>query len=172
MSRAQPPPTTPRPEPAPARPHKPLPTGVATWLIDGFNVLHAGFFEERTRTQWWTAEHRNRLVERLRGFNLAADAVWVVFDGSRTPPNDDSDESDKTTTDTLLHQVFAPSADDWLVRRVRESADPGTVAVVTGDRAVANRVRHHHACVVSPRDFLAHCGDSGSEAELTGDARL
>ena len=172
MSRAAAPPPTPRRDPALATPPTPLPTGVATWLIDGFNVLHAGFFEKRKRTQWWTAEHRDRLIEEIRQFALPAEALWIVFDGPRAPSTDDPRELDRTAADSLLHLVFASCADDWLIRRVREAGDPSTVAVVTGDRAVANRARHHHAYVVSPRDFLAHCGTCGSNGELTGDAPL
>ncbi|MCC6640845.1 MAG: NYN domain-containing protein, partial [Deltaproteobacteria bacterium] len=55
--------------------------------------------------------------------------------------------------------VFAPSADDWLVRRVRTAEAPERIAVVTGDRQVQGRVRHAGGRIVSPRAFLARCPD-------------
>jgi rRNA-processing protein FCF1 len=56
-----------------------------------------------------------------------------------------------------LVPVFAPSADDWLLARVREEDDPTRVVVVTADRKVAGRARQRGARVVSPRDFLERC---------------
>jgi hypothetical protein len=57
-----------------------------------------------------------------------------------------------------VQAVFVPSADDWLVARVREAADPQRVRVVTADRRLAARVRHHGGRVVSPAAFLGRCG--------------
>jgi hypothetical protein len=53
--------------------------------------------------------------------------------------------------------VFAPSADDWLVDRVRRDAAPERLVVVTADRSLAGRVRHHGARVMSPGEFLGRC---------------
>jgi rRNA-processing protein FCF1 len=53
--------------------------------------------------------------------------------------------------------VFAPSADDWLLREVRSAENPSRVVVVTADRSLGDRARHAGASVVSPRDFLARC---------------
>ena len=72
--------------------------------------------------------------------------VWVVFDGSRPVREEGAGR---------LHAVFAPSADDWLVRRVKAAEQPGRVVVVTADRSLANRARHHGAVVLKPGDFLA-----------------
>ena len=57
-----------------------------------------------------------------------------------------------------LHVVFARSADDWLVKRVRAAGEP--VCVVTSDRQLADRARRRGAEVVSPRRFLARCGQA------------
>ena len=55
--------------------------------------------------------------------------------------------------------VFAKDADDWLLKTMRAAADPGGVAIVTGDRPVKDRARRFGAHVVSPREWLARCGD-------------
>lgn len=120
------------------------------WLLDGFNVLHAGLLGDPERREWWTAPNRERLLERAGAFCEPHTEIWVVFDGSR-PAEESGDES-------RVRTVFAPSADDWIVKRVRAVADPAAVAVVTGDHQVGGRVRHRGAHVVSPRRFLARCG--------------
>jgi hypothetical protein len=120
------------------------------WLVDGFNVLHAGVLHGRDRAQWWTAPRREQLVALAQRFDDAAAEIWIVFDGSY------ADEPAEAAAGRV-RQVFAPSADDWLLKQVRASDAPGCLAVVTADRAVADRARHRGAQVVAPRSFLARC---------------
>ena len=117
------------------------------WLIDGFNVLHAGVLRGRDRHEWWTQPRRDALLRVVASFDEPAAEVLVVFDG-REPPGEEN----------AANVVFAPSADDWLLDRVRAAAEPARLVVVTGDRQLADRVRHRGARVVSPRQFLARCG--------------
>lgn len=61
----------------------------------------------------------------------------------------------------MLH--FAPSADDWIVKRVRaeqDGPDAARIAVVSGDRRLTGRAGHYGAAVVSPRLFIRHCQGS------------
>jgi hypothetical protein len=88
------------------------------------------------------------LLERVSGFDADAE-VWIVFDG----PDDSGAEAELPGP----RCVFAASADDWLVDRVRRSEDPAAIAVVTADRQVAGRARGRGARIVSPKDFLARC---------------
>ena len=118
------------------------------WLVDGYNVLHAGVLGGRDRSQWWTGSRRRELLERVAGFDTDAE-IWIVFDG----PDDPGAASESPG----VHCVFAVSADDWLVDRVRKAEDPSEIAVVTADRQVAGRARGKGAQVVSPKDFLARC---------------
>jgi predicted RNA-binding protein with PIN domain len=120
-----------------------------TWLIDGFNVLHAGLLGGRDRSKWWTESKRQELLARVASFEDTDAELWIVFDGRREAP--ESPDGSRT------HCVFAPSADTWLVERVRDAADPATTVVVTADRQVAGRAHSRGAQVVSPRDFLARC---------------
>ncbi len=120
------------------------------WLVDGYNVLHAAVLGGRDRSQWWTESRRRELLERVSGFDADADTeIWIVFDG----PDDPEAEAEPLGP----HCVFAASADDWLVDRVRRAEDPAEIAVVTADRRVAGRARGRGAHIVSPKDFLARC---------------
>jgi predicted RNA-binding protein with PIN domain len=119
------------------------------WLVDGFNALHVAVLRGRERAAWWAREGREQILARVRGFDDPSAEIWVVFDGSRPAAVGDGD------AERGLRVVFAPSADEWMIRRVRET--PG-VAVVTADRRLAARARARGAKVVSPRDFLARCG--------------
>jgi hypothetical protein len=124
------------------------------WLVDGFNVVSVGLLRERgqgeERQGWWRRENREALVERARGFDDPAAEVWIVFDGADPGGNEAGAGATPRT-------VFARSADDWLIDRVRAAEDPGQLRVVTADRRLANRVRARGAEVVSPGDFLGRC---------------
>ena len=131
------------------------------WLVDGFNVLHAGVLAGRDRAGWWRAESQLRLLRRVARFDAADAEVWVVFDAA----HERSERCEPLAASPRTKLVFAPSADDWLVRRVRQADEPERLAVVTGDRQVQGRVRHAGARVISPRAFLARCpGDDPASA--------
>jgi predicted RNA-binding protein with PIN domain len=119
------------------------------WLVDGYNVLHAGVLGGRDRSEWWTGARRRELLERASGFDDDGAEVWIVFDGPDDPGPEDEPRGP--------HCVFAASADDWLVDRVRKAEDPSVIAVVTADRQVAGRARGRGARIVTPTDFLARC---------------
>jgi predicted RNA-binding protein with PIN domain len=120
------------------------------WLVDGFNVLHAGVLRGNDRRGWWREEARARLLARVAAFEDAAAELWVVFDGPG--PGAEAERASERP-----RVVFAPSADEWLLGAVRETDEPASVVVVTADRQLADRARHRGARVVSPRTFLARC---------------
>lgn len=122
------------------------------WLVDGFNVLHAGVLRGNDRRGWWREEARARLLARVAAFDDAAAELWVVFDGAG--PGGEAERASERP-----RVVFAPSADEWLLGAVRETP-PGSVVVVTADRQLADRARHRGARIVSPRAFLARCAAS------------
>jgi predicted RNA-binding protein with PIN domain len=123
------------------------------WLVDGYNVLHAGLLHRQDRGRFWSRPHRERLRARVECFQGSADEVWIVFDG--TDPGDEP--AGRTASGARVRTVYAPSADDWLVKRVRGAERPDELAVVTADRQVAGRAQHRGARVVPPRRFLARC---------------
>ena len=123
------------------------------WLVDGFNVVSVALLRDQGRMHeregFWRRENREALVARARAFDDPSAEVWIVFDGA------DADGNDEHATPKT---VFAPSADEWLLERVRADATPERVTVVTADRRLENRVRSRGARVVSPGDFLNRCG--------------
>ena len=118
------------------------------WLVDGFNVVQVALLGGRDRAAWWRAERRQELLEHATGLTVSGACVEVVFDGAR-PGLEAQGPGPR--------QIFAESADAWLVARVRSSPHPGRIAVVTADRSLAGRVRHHGALVVGPGEFLRRC---------------
>jgi hypothetical protein len=134
----------------PSAPMESAPPEPTLWLVDGFNVLHAGVLRGRDRAEWWSARRRGELVALAERFEDEAAEIWIVFDGK-------GPAEPAVVPSGRVRQVFAPSADDWLLATVRESAAPGCLAVVTADRAVAARARHRGAQVVGPRSVLARC---------------
>ncbi len=143
---------------------RPWPTEPASWLIDGYNVLHAGMLPREDRAQWWTRHHRNRLTQRAARLEANAREIWVAFDGAdegeRTPDPATPGTSAVLETNagaTPVRVFFARSADAWILERVRQATRPNEVVVVTADRKVADKARHRGAQVVSPRAFLDHC---------------
>jgi predicted RNA-binding protein with PIN domain len=119
------------------------------WLVDGFNVVQRTLLGGRERDAWWTERRRAELLERAARFDDAAAEIWVVFDGHGT----ERDEGEAPGP----RRVFAPSADDWLLARVRGAEDPAQIAVVTADRQLARRARRRGARVVGPGEFLRRC---------------
>jgi predicted RNA-binding protein with PIN domain len=123
------------------------PAAPAVWLVDGFNVLCAGVLRGRERSAFWSEASRQKLLERVARFEDADARVIVVFDGAQPP-----DAAPRERPET----IFASSADDWIVARLRQASDE-RVTVVTADRQLAGRARHRGAEVVSPLRFLARC---------------
>ena len=139
------------------------------WLIDGYNELQAGVLRGRDRRGWWTASVQSRLIAIADTFEDPTAEIIVVFDATKAA----SPRAAEPSPPSRLRLVYAPSADDWLVRHVRSSGEPGRIAVVTADRQVQGRARHGGASVGSPLAFLARCkrdaGDPLKEAR-SGDA--
>ncbi len=135
------------------------------WLVDGYNVLHSVLLggQARSGDKEWGRANRDRLIERIRGFEALGlgpasnspllengpCSAFVVFDGNQPTSEEDQEAP--------LRIIFAPSADDWIVRQVRHASQPSDLVVVSADRQLTERCRHAGARVVSPRDFMARC---------------
>jgi predicted RNA-binding protein with PIN domain len=115
------------------------------WLVDGMNVVGS------IPDGWWRDRRGAiaRLVGRLAEFqSQSGEPVSVVFDGEPF-------ELDGGDVDV----AFAPTrgrnaADDEIARRVEADGVPATLRVVTSDRELCERVRHHGAEVVTAGAFL------------------
>jgi hypothetical protein len=75
--------------------------------------------------------------------------VWVVFVGP--------DVREASEREAGPRVVFAPSADEWVVARIRAEPDPARLTVVTADRRLADRSRRRGVRIVRPLEFLARC---------------
>src|SRR5512145_2461865 len=100
--------------------------GIAEWLVDGFNVLHAGLLRGRDRKAWWNEERRRLVVERAEQLAARGERVCVVFDGAR--PALAETEPSAAERASAVRVVFARDADEWILKTMRAAADPGAVA--------------------------------------------
>jgi predicted RNA-binding protein with PIN domain len=115
------------------------------WVVDGMNVVGS------IPDGWWRDRQgaMRRLAEDLAAFaERSGEQVTVVFDGKPFPVDA-----------TPVRVTFAPqggrnAADDVIERVVGADASPGSIAVVTSDRDLAERVRAHGAEVVPARAFI------------------
>ncbi len=137
----------------------PLPAGQDVWLVDGFNLLHASVLRGRDRAGWWQAPARARVLALVESVAPPAATIRVVFDGDR-PASEASEEPL-----ARIQTVFAPSADDWIVRTVRTTPAPDRVTVVTSDRQLAARARHAGSRVLSSGEFARTGSDGPGQPE-------
>ena len=118
------------------------------WLIDGMNVIG-------TRPDaWWRDRHRAMvsLVDLLeRWAARTGEDVTVVFEQPPRPP----------IHSTVIVVAHAPkpkrdSADDEIIRLLREATEPGLVRVVTSDSWLGDRARVAGATVEAASAFRSH----------------
>ena len=119
------------------------------WLVDGYNVIHVTLLGGSERKEWWKAPIRDKLIERSAHLPSEQGTVWLIFDGTHPAPTGSEQPPH-------LQTVFAASADEWIVQRIKASPEVDRI-VVTADRALSGRCRHWGARVVSPGEFIAAC---------------
>jgi predicted RNA-binding protein with PIN domain len=115
------------------------------WIVDGMNVIG-------TRPDgWWQDRHAAmvRLVKMLEQWAASdGEHVTVVFEQPPRPP----------IRSTVIEIAHAPrartdSADDEIVRLIKQDAQPALVRVVTSDRWLVDRVHATGATVHSADGF-------------------
>jgi len=105
------------------------------WIVDGNNVMGA------RPDGWWRdrAAAAARLAQQVDAFaRTDGEPVVLFFDGRVRDLG--------LPGDTPLETAFAPrpgpdAADHAIAERVERDGDPGSICVVTSDRALAARVR-------------------------------
>jgi predicted RNA-binding protein with PIN domain len=124
------------------------------FLIDGYNLLHAGWpaYARHARARAWP-RLRQLVLDRLRDRHGAAAAdVTVVFD-ARHAPRDAEPVEDRPG----LHVRFAvgyPSADDLIEELIRTDAAPAGLTVVSDDRRLRDAARRRGCTVARCLDYL------------------
>jgi len=121
------------------------------FLVDGMNVIGS------RPDNWWRDRDgaMARLVDLLERFVAATgDDVTVVFERRPRPP----------LSSPLVEIAHAPkprrdAADDEILRRLREDADPHGVTVVTSDRMLADLAHGLGARVEPSARFRDRLGD-------------
>ena len=125
---------------------------MAEWIVDGNNVM--GLWSDGWWRDWRGAQRR--LVARLETFADARDEpVTVIFDGR---PHDAGGGSRVAVT--FARRSGRDGADDDVAALVARHPDPGSLAVVTSDAALADRVRAAGAQVVGAGAFLRLLDDA------------
>ncbi len=121
------------------------------WLIDGMNVIG-------TRPDaWWRDRHRAMvgLVDLLeRWVAHTGEDVTVVFEQPPRPPIHSS-----VIVVTHAPKPRRDSADDEIIRLLRELPEPGRVRVVTSDSWLGQRVRATGATVEAAAAFRTQLED-------------
>lgn len=115
------------------------------WVVDAMNVIGS------RPDGWWKDRHAAmvRLVDQLeRWVATSGEDVTVVFEREPSP----------RITSPVIEIAHAPrpgpnSADNEIVRRLREDPDPEGIRVVTSDRALADQVRFFNATVEPAEPF-------------------
>lgn len=117
------------------------------YLVDGYNVAHRLFGVAGRRAS--AEQLRDAVLRRIRPFCSRRRRVIVVFDG----------DPDGRPIRGELEIRYARSADDEIVRIVRDHPDPGRLRVVSHDREVTGKSRQLGARIVRVVDFLDDLDD-------------
>jgi uncharacterized protein len=125
----------------------------ATYLIDGYNLLHAmGALGGRVGPHG-LEKARARLLGMLHGaLKDRAPAATVVFDAARALPGANAEHDSRG-----LRVLFARNkeeADDVIERLIRQCSAPKALHVVSDDHRVQQAARRRHCRVCSCEHFL------------------
>jgi hypothetical protein len=121
-----------------------------TFLIDGYNLMHAVGYAHRAMSAGELARGRTRLLDwiaDLRGGR--PDAVTVVFDavGGRASP-------DSAHRGVLVRYAHRQTADDAIERLVAAEKHPRQLAVVSNDGRIQDAARRRRCAVYSCDAFV------------------
>ena len=142
-----------------ASPRRPrLETSPRSWIVDGYNVLRVSLSPQGAEN-WWREERRAALLTLASRLPYPNEPITLVFDAKHlTEPQLKPAAEDARAR---VRQVYAPSADEWIIATLKQRSDLEQTVVVTADRPLADRARHRGAEIVATDAFVALCGGIG-----------
>jgi predicted RNA-binding protein with PIN domain len=125
----------------------------ATFLIDGYNLIHAmGLLPGRVGPGGLEKARLGLLGLLHASFGTNSSSVTVVFDASRAPPGAEAEQDHSG-----IHVRFAlgrQEADDLIEELLRHASDPKHVTMVSDDHRLQQAARRRQAEVMGCNDFL------------------
>jgi predicted RNA-binding protein with PIN domain len=124
-----------------------------TYLIDGYNLLHALGVLNRRVGPTGLEKARRRLLGLLRGAHgNEAPAVTVVFDAAGAPPG--AIEAQEYEGIQVRFAVRQPAADDLIEILIRQASAPRQLTVVSDDHRIQAAARRRQCIVLGCGDYL------------------
>ena len=132
-------------------------TSPRSWIVDGYNVLRVSLSPRGTEN-WWCEDRRAALCTLASRLPYPGEPITLVFDAKHL----DEPQLRPAAEGELarISQVYAPSADEWIVTALKQSNAMERTVVVTADRPLADRARHRGAEIVATDVFVMLCGGS------------
>jgi predicted RNA-binding protein with PIN domain len=124
-----------------------------SYLIDGYNLIHAlGLIERQLGTKA-LAYSRRRLLEFLKeSLEDEAPSVTIVFDAQHAPRHVAREQS--LFGMRILFATDAQSADDLIEILIDANQTPATLVVISNDHRLQQAAHHHGARAWSHTDLL------------------
>jgi predicted RNA-binding protein with PIN domain len=136
-----------------------------SYVIDGYNLIHALGMLARTAAPGELEESRRRLVIFLAQAFGAEGRVTIVFDAAHSPRN-----VPRHLTQHGLHIEFAPaqqSADDRIETLIEEAENATDLVVVSNDHRLQNAARRRGAQAWSHDALLDFLGKRNARPKPT-----
>lgn len=130
-------------------------TSPRSWIVDGYNVLRVSLSPPGAES-WWCEERRAVLCTLASQLPYPSEAITLVFDAKHLTEPQVQPAAEGTRA--RVRQVYAPSADEWILKALKQRRDLERTVVVTGDRPLADRARHRGAEIMPTDAFVALCG--------------
>jgi predicted RNA-binding protein with PIN domain len=125
----------------------------ATYVIDGYNLLHAMGLLSGRAGPGVLETARTRLASLVAGaFGSDAATVTVVFDAAKAVAVDNPEQHLRGVH--VLFAVGKQEADDVIERLIRQSSAPKSLHVVSNDHRIQRAARRRHCVALGCEDFL------------------
>jgi uncharacterized protein len=125
----------------------------ATYLIDGYNLLHAMGVLGGRMGPHGLEKARTSLLGLLHGaLGEEAEAATVVFDAAGGFPGSGGEQEQWGVR--VLFSKRKEEADDVIERLIRQAAAPKSLHVVSDDHRLQQAARRRHAKALGCQDFL------------------